>query len=150
MQKTVGQLLDAKGGEQHQRLTQVPGAEPFGRGQGHGEEALHVGGAEAVEAPVARLRAERVAGPAAGVVGDRVGVSGEDQPAWPVAECGDQVDLVGMIWNLLPLDAKAEWLGPLGEQLAYAAVAHVELWIDAADRGRGDQASDHLVGRGEA
>ncbi len=137
-----GGLLVGRG-QQHQRAREGAVQQPPRRLQGEGEEALHVRGPEAVQAPAVLGQPERVVAPAALVIGDGVGVSGQDQPAGPPAEGRHQVLLARVSGDVLDLAREPQSRGPLRQERDHPRVALVVGRRDAAHRRLGNQPRQH-------
>ena len=133
------------GGEDDQRLLEfLIEQRPHGF-DSDGEEALHVGYAEAVELVVALAQAQRIGVPQRLVAWHGVGVAGEDDAAGPAAPGRDQVELVvaGVGRRGHEFAGEAERLQLLGQEMHHRRIAHVDAGIGRADAGE----RDHLAQR---
>ena len=141
-----GGLLIA-GGRQDQRRPQLAAGEGGGGAQRHRKEALHVAGAQAVEAAVALGHGEGILTPGGFIEGHGVGVPGQHQPAFAGPQGGDQIGLAGDAGQGHQLDGGAQALKPAGQVLDDPQVALIDIGVGAAHRWLGDQRPQHFPKR---
>ena len=136
-----------RGGDDRQRPRKPVEIDLAARREREREKALHVAAAEPVDAVVGFARAERIAAPQAWIAGHGVGMARQHQAVAAAAGARDQVGFA--LVDRLDFDVEAEGFGPVGDQVDDAAVAHVHVGVDAADRWGRDQLRDHVARVGQ-
>ncbi len=131
------------GGEDDDGVFQLAGPVAARRLDGQGQEALHVRGAQAVEAIVGLGHGEGIVLPAAFVVGHGIGVAGQYQAVGAAPQGGDEVGLVAAGAERLDLGGESQAVEPFGEPVDHRPVALIIGGADAADGRQGDQLVDH-------
>ena len=79
------------------------------------EEAFHIRGAETIQLIVVLGQGKRVAGPAAIIKRDGIGVPGKQQAASAVAAAGQQVEFIARVRDWLNFNIKADIAEPASQ-----------------------------------
>ena len=122
-------------GENTQRLVELGEVNLFERLDDKGEEALHIDGAEAIEAVALFGHLEGVLAPAPLIERHRIGVTRQQQTALPLTDRRHQIELARQIGERRYLALKTELTEPVSQQPDHRLVALIPLGIRAADRG---------------
>ena len=129
-----GGLL-VSGGQDAQRLAEGGQIDLLERLHDEGEEALHVDGAEPVQAVALLGYLEGILAPASLVERHRIGVTCQQQPPFPLAIGRHQVEFARQVGQCRHLALEAELAEPVGQQPDHRLVALIPARIRAADRG---------------
>ena len=105
------------GGENVERLAQFADVDVAQRVENKGEEALHVGGAQAVELVVMLRQGKGIARPAPVVERHRVGVTRQQQAAGALAGARQHIEFMARAGHGLHFDAEAQIAKPACQQI---------------------------------
>ncbi|MNZ50502.1 hypothetical protein D3C78_682900 [compost metagenome] len=123
------------GSENTQRLAERLEIDLLERLHDEGEEALHVDGAEPVQAVALLGHLEGILAPAPLVEGHGIGMARQQQAAFTLAIGRHQVELAGLLRQRRHLAVEAELAEPVGQQPDHRLIALIPAGIRAADRG---------------
>ncbi len=140
--------LFVRGGQDHQGSLQVLRRQPPCRLDGDPQEGFHVTGAESIEPTTVFRELEGVMTPVFRVVGHRVRVPRQHQPPRSRSQGRNQIDLTQTTRHRHRFGAESRRFQPVGQQTDDGLIGLIQLGIDAADGGRGDQGLQHGGQRG--